>query len=90
MITWARFASNSSSARPGRRTEMTGTPSARPRAPRSARVGILAVTMSSGPAVTVTGDGGTAANDPAPLRVTAKPSFRSTCTARRAVSTDTP
>jgi hypothetical protein len=43
----ARPASNSSSARPGRCTLMTGTPSATPRARRSAGVGIRAVTMSS-------------------------------------------
>jgi hypothetical protein len=78
MMISARFASNSSSARPGRFTEMTGTPSATPRAPRSARVGIRAVTTSSGPASTLILLGGTPANDPAPLRVTTRPSFRST------------
>jgi hypothetical protein len=82
----ARFASKSSSVRPGLATLRTGTPSAIPRRRLSATVGILAVITSSGEAVTVIGGGTDPTKVPAPLRTTTKPSSLSTLRAERAVA----
>jgi len=85
----ARPASNSSSARPGRRTLITQVPSGTPSARRSPGVGSRAVITSSGPACTVIFGGTDLTKLPAPLRVSIRPSSRSTATASRAVDAET-